>query len=135
MATMQSFRADSQPSNDADLIRQGSLVINLEGFSATVNGRHVRLTLAEFLILVDLARHPHQVRDRQSLAAALQHRGSHFAAQRSERSLDTHIARLRSKLREAGYDCIKTMRFVGYRLTPDELPPTAESSPEPQNNA
>jgi hypothetical protein len=36
----------------------------------------------------------------------------------SPRSVDTHIARLRAKLRYAGYDCIKTMRFVGYRFVP-----------------
>ncbi|HTE85473.1 MAG TPA: winged helix-turn-helix domain-containing protein [Dehalococcoidia bacterium] len=132
---MEIFRAPSEPSNEADLIRLGALLIDVAGFQVTINGRHVPLTLAEFLILLDLARHPHQVRDRQALAAALKQHGTPFdTAPASERSLDTHIARLRSKLREAGYNCIKTMRYVGYRLTPDGLSTTAESTQEQQDD-
>lgn len=111
---------------DAEVIDFSPLVIDLAGFSVSVNGHDIGLTLAEFLILVELARHPRQVRDRRALGAALREHGPPFHdSQPLPRGLDTHIARLRAKLRRAHCDCITTMRFVGYRF----VPPGTEESP------
>jgi DNA-binding response OmpR family regulator len=38
----------------------------------------------------------------------------------SGRAVDLHISRLRRKLSAAGYDGIRTMRFIGYRFVPVE---------------
>jgi two-component system OmpR family response regulator len=34
----------------------------------------------------------------------------------SERTLDSHVRRIRAKLREAGHDPIETVHGLGYRL-------------------
>jgi len=95
--------------------------LDLEGFALTVAGHDVPLTRAEFLLLAELARRPFHVLDRDSLATALQCGEPGVGpSHASERAMDTHIARLRRKLRAAGVDCIKTMRYVGYRFVPAE---------------
>lgn len=106
-------------SDPAGVITVGPLRLNPIGFSVSVGERDVALTLAEFLLLQELARNPYQVLDRQHLATALRDDAAGTdAAPVASRSVDTHVSRLRAKLRRAGYDCIKTMRFVGYRFVP-----------------
>jgi hypothetical protein len=39
------------------------------------------------------------------------------------RAVDILIFRLRGKLGRAGYDCIETIRFVGYRFVPRDRVP------------
>jgi two-component system, OmpR family, response regulator ChvI len=109
--------ADPRPGASTH-ISVGPMNIDPEGFAVTIDGRDVSLTLAEFLLLQELASHPFQVLDRVRLSAALR---EHSLAQpaASGRAVDTHISRLRAKLRDAGYDCIRTMRFVGYRFVPE----------------
>lgn len=99
-----------------EVMTLGALRLDPAGFSVTVDGNDLSLTLAEFLLLRELARNPYKVLGRERLAAALREDPSEPAT--SPRSVDTHISRLRKKLRNAGYDCIKTMRFVGYRFVP-----------------
>jgi len=106
------------PKGDPGAITMGALRLDPAGFSVTVDGRDLALTLAEFLLLQELARHPYQVLSRERLASALREYGSTSEPSPSSRSVDTHVSRLRAKLRSAGYDCIKTMRFVGYRFVP-----------------
>ena len=36
------------------------------------------------------------------------------------RVVDIHVSRLRKKLAQAGCDCIRTMRYVGYRFVPPD---------------
>lgn len=118
---MQGLGPERQFFTDRDVIRVGLLELDPEGFSVRLNGRDVTLTLAEFLLLHEFVRHPHQVLSRERLVALVrEHAAAPARAGGSARSVDTHIARLRRKLRKAGFDCIKTMRFVGYRLVPPE---------------
>ncbi len=107
--------------NGAELMKFGPLTLNLRGFSVGVEGRDVQLTYAEFLVLVTLARDPYSVIGRETLMRAL----AEASAGRnplgaSPRAVDTHIARIRKKLSDAGCDCIRTMRNVGYRFVPPE---------------
>jgi DNA-binding response OmpR family regulator len=116
---MQSRTPDQGLAAESTPICFGPLCLNPEGFSVSVGERDVALTLAEFLLFQELARHPFQVLDRQRLVGVLRESiASADAAPSSSRAVDTHISRLRAKLRRAGYDCIKTMRFVGYRFVP-----------------
>jgi DNA-binding response OmpR family regulator len=65
---------------------------------------------------------PYQVLTRERLAAVFQSdvlRRSPGPLP-SVRAIDTHISRLRGKLHKAGFDCIRTMRHVGYRFVPPE---------------
>jgi DNA-binding response OmpR family regulator len=113
---MQGPIREQELSTSAAVLTMGALRLDPEGFSVTVDGSDLALTLAEFLLLRELASHPYQVLGRERLAAALREHTSDPVP--SARSVDTHISRLRRKLHLAGYDCIKTMRFVGYRFVP-----------------
>ncbi|MDE0055877.1 MAG: winged helix-turn-helix domain-containing protein, partial [Gammaproteobacteria bacterium] len=72
-------------------------------------------TRTEFGMLATLARHAGDTVDRETLM-----RGA-YPRRRvvSDRTIDSHIRRLREKLRAAGADPIRTMHGVGYRLSWD----------------
>jgi DNA-binding response OmpR family regulator len=99
----------------------GPLLLNLRGFSVSVEGRDVPLTYAEFLLLMTLARDPYSVIGREPLMRVLSEASlGRKSLAVSLRAVDTHIARIRKKLADAGCDCIRTMRNVGYRFVPPE---------------
>jgi DNA-binding response OmpR family regulator len=100
-------------------VAYGPLVLDVGGFTVAISGRDVSVTFTEFLLLRELALQPNRVLDRAELAGVLNGRGvGARVTQASLRTVDLHISRLRKKLSVAGYDCIKTMRFVGYRFVP-----------------
>jgi DNA-binding response OmpR family regulator len=108
-------------------INHGSFRLDLHGFAVSVNGQDVPLTYSEFLLLKELAGNPNRYFDRGALQAVLDARSAEakdlrYAASgpATARSVDLHISRLRRKLKQCGYDCIRTMRFVGYRFVPAE---------------
>ena len=76
-----------------------------------VGGQQVRLTRSEFDLLLALALAQGTVLERHELARAT------GRVHLSDRSLESHISRIRLKLRAAGTpDCIESVRSVGYRL-------------------
>jgi DNA-binding response OmpR family regulator len=100
-------------------LQSGSLTLDLDGFAVFVDGRNVRLTLSEFILLKTLALQPYRVFDRAALHDAIvEVLPSEARPAPDLRLIDRHIARLRKKLHEAGCDCIETMRFTGYRFVP-----------------
>lgn len=117
---MPSLSPESEP--ESGVITFGPLRLDPNGYSVTVAGRDVALTLTEFLLLEALMESPYQVLTRVRLAVVFQsealRRSQGPAA--SVRAIDTHISRLRAKLHDADYDCIRTMRHVGYRFVPQE---------------
>ncbi len=76
----------------------------------TVDAAAVTLTAAEWKILEHLLRHAGQVIDRDRLLGA----GLDYLAEGSERTIDTHIKNIRTKLGESGW--IETVRGFGYRF-------------------
>lgn len=97
----------------------GPLRLDLSGFAVAVAGQDIAVTVTEFLLLKALALQPYRVLDCAALAASVYAHGHGQAPQpMSPRAVDLHISRLRRKLLQAGYDCIRTMRFVGYRFVP-----------------
>jgi two-component system OmpR family response regulator len=91
---------------------QGPLVVDVQRHEVRVNGRSVRLTATEFSILASLAARPGVVLSRQQLLDAAVGDGVHVA----ERTVDTHVRRIRNKLREQGIAPIETVHGVGYKL-------------------
>jgi len=77
-----------------------------------VNDAEVTLTATEFEMLRALLRAPGRVLRRDTLAEATYGPGHHVA----DRTLDSHVSRMRRKLRDAGIDPITAVRGVGYRL-------------------
>jgi len=112
--------------NGESPVRSGSwrkgddtLHIDLDAHKAYMNGRQVELTGAEWEILIHLAfRENRAVSREQILSECL---GYHFTG--SERTVDTHIANVRSRLGKSGW--IETVRGYGYRFAPDD-PGTVE---------
>lgn len=89
----------------------GELVVDLDAHSVVLRGEEVPLTATEFALLAHLLRHPGRVSTRADLLANVWG----YPADDATRTVDTHVAQLRSKL---GADCpIRTVRGVGYGIT------------------
>jgi DNA-binding response OmpR family regulator len=114
---------DDRPRSPDTQLHFGPLAVDLAGYTVTVAGRVVPLTLTQFTIFKALVLQPHRVVDRASLYAALDERPfdyKHGQPPETLRAIDLHVSRLRKKLAQAGCDCIRTMRYVGYRFVPPD---------------
>ena len=94
-----------------DIIRAGGISVDLEQFTARSGRRVLRLTLTEYNLLVCLLRNAGRALSRRQLLDAAW--GEHY--QGGERTVDTHVGRLRKKLGKAGQR-IQTLRGRGYKL-------------------
>jgi two-component system OmpR family response regulator len=75
----------------------------------------VQLTVTEFRLLEVLVRRPGRAYPRDELVS-LAYPGTHHV---SDRTVDSHVRRIRQKLREAGCDPIETVHGLGFRLRGD----------------
>jgi len=105
----------SEP-NAGQVLRAGSLEVDLDSHIATVltEGGPVQpaLTLTEFRLLAQMARAPMRVFARGDLIDACLPGGCAL-----ERTVDSHLSKLRRKLEEAGAPgLVNNVRGVGYRL-------------------
>jgi two-component system response regulator ChvI len=94
-------------------LRVGPLALDLQRYLATWNGARVDLTVTEFLMLHALVRHPGHVKSRKQLTKEGYPNDTYI----SDRTIDTHIKRLRRKFEEAdaAFAAIETVYGVGYR--------------------
>jgi DNA-binding response OmpR family regulator len=98
------------------ILRVGGLSVDCDARIATVDGTPVALSRLEFDLLQTLATDPHRTHTKAELTREVW--GYDPAAAGVSRTLDSHAARLRQKLRAAGPDpLVQTVRGVGYRLT------------------
>jgi len=105
--------APAAATDDADrVIRHGKLRIDLERFEAFFGEELVELTKTEFMLLRTLMRRPGKVYSRDELIRGAYEDQIHV----SDRTIDSHIRRLRNKLYDVGADPIETVRGVGYKL-------------------
>lgn len=111
----------------AELLRVGSLVMDIARREVRVRGELVPLTTTEFDLLRCFLRYPGQTLSRDALMDML--RGVGYAAY--DRSIDVHVKNLRAKIesdtRHPKY--IRTIWGTGYMLTADlpveDVPPGA----------
>jgi two-component system phosphate regulon response regulator PhoB len=103
-------RAEGEQQKGA-VLERGALQLDLERHRCTANGEDVELTAKEFRLLEVLMSRPGHVMTRQRLLDDVW--GSDITV--TERTIDTHLKRLREKLGAAG-ELIETVRGVGYRL-------------------
>lgn len=97
----------------------GLLTLDLHRYQARWNGAPLVLTVTEYRLLHALARHPGHVKTRGQLMDEAYPDDAYLA----ERTIDSHIKRLRKKLDEArgaGPDPIETVYGLGYRFRLDE---------------
>jgi two-component system OmpR family response regulator len=104
-------RAAAEP-GDAKLLTHGALHMDGARHRCTWSGREVTLTVVEFALLQTLLAAPGRVFERGQIVQHAYGRGHHI----TERTVDSHIRRLRKKLSELGADPIETVYGVGYRL-------------------
>ncbi len=100
-----------------ELVRLGSLELDLARYTVRWRGAAVPLTVTEFLMLHSLVRHPGHVKTRDQLMSE----GYPHDTYVSERTIDSHIKRLRRKFEQAdpGFAGIETVYGLGYRYRSD----------------
>lgn len=100
--------------DDEKILRAGSLELDLQRYTAHLDGTPVNLTVTEFMILHALVRHPGHVKTRQHLMQE----GYPHDTFVSDRTIDSHIKRLRRKLDTVApdFDGIETVYGLGYRF-------------------
>ncbi|GAC1634218.1 MAG: response regulator transcription factor [Nevskia sp.] len=102
------------PGAKPSLLQHGRLRLDLDRYQAAWDGREVILTLTEFGILRTLLERPGKVctRDHLMNTAYELHRIV------SDRTIDSHVRRVRSKFAAVGAEPIETLHGVGYKLGP-----------------
>ena len=92
---------------------RGKLVLDPLRHECTWEGKPVRLTVTEFLILQCLAQRPGFVKSRDNLMDAAYDEQVYV----DDRTIDSHIKRMRKKFRQVDgdFDAIETLYGVGYR--------------------
>ena len=94
-------------------LRHGDLELDLQRYTVRWKGQPVTLTVTEFMMLHALVRHPGHVKTRQQL----QQDGYPHDTFVSDRTIDSHVKRVRRKFEEAdaSFDRVETVYGLGYR--------------------
>ena len=96
----------------AEVLTLDNLELNQSAHSVTLDGKPVSLTLKEYSILVKLLSSADRVFTREQLLDDIW--GYDFYG--DIRTVDSHVARLRTKLGEWGMKYIKTIYGTGYKI-------------------
>ncbi|MEQ1568401.1 MAG: response regulator transcription factor [Myxococcota bacterium] len=102
----------THPSADPTVVESGGVKLDTELFRAWSAGVEVQFTVTEFRILEVLLRRPGRVFTRDELVQRA-YEGPHHV---SDRTLDSHMRRIRQKIREGGLDPIETVHGLGFRF-------------------
>ena len=99
---------------EPQLIERGRLVMDPARHKVRWDGKEVTLTVTEFMILEALAQRPGVVKSRNQLLDIAYHEDVYV----DDRTIDSHIKRIRRKLRtvDSSFDAIETLYGVGYRF-------------------
>ena len=92
-------------------ITAGPVTIDVDKSAVIVEGKSLNLTATEFRLLLELAKSPGRVLSREVLLDRVWGNECYVI----DRTVDTHIRRLREKLGRYG-DSIETVRGFGYRF-------------------
>lgn len=106
--------AEGNEEDGAALLRRGRLTLDTGRHRVEWDGREVVLTVTEFLILETLATRPGFVKSRDQLMNAAYQDDVYV----DDRTIDSHIKRLRKKFRavDPEFGAIETLYGVGYRF-------------------
>ncbi|MDO1559445.1 response regulator transcription factor [Brevundimonas sp. 2R-24] len=94
-------------------LRRGKLTLDPARHECMWDGRPVKLTVTEFLLLQALAQRPGFVKSRDNLMDAAYDDQVYV----DDRTIDSHVKRMRKKFRQVDpeFDAIETLYGVGYR--------------------
>ena len=106
--------AETAAESSAKAIRRGKLSMDPARHESMWEGRPVKLTVTEFLLLQALAQRPGFVKSRDNLMDAAYDDQVYV----DDRTIDSHIKRLRKKFKmvDTDFDMIETLYGVGYRF-------------------
>jgi two-component system OmpR family response regulator len=114
-AVLRRFEAateEPRPSSTRALCH-GQLRLDLERHEASFAEQRVQLTATEFAVLAALLERPGVVLSRAQLLQRAYADDLHV----TERTLDSHVRRIRAKFRGLGGDPIQTVHGVGYKAS------------------
>lgn len=96
-----------------ELLEVGALELDQQRYTVRWNQQPVQLTVTEFLLLRALARRPGHVKTRQQLIVEAYPHDTYV----SERTIDSHVKRLRKKFHhvDPDFDGVETVYGLGYR--------------------
>jgi DNA-binding response OmpR family regulator len=106
----------TRPAADAP-VQHGDLELDLQRYTVRWKGLPINLTVTEFMMLHALVRHPGHVKTRKQLHQD----GYPHDAYVSDRTIDSHIKRVRRKFEEVDetFDRVDTVYGLGYRWKED----------------
>ena len=107
----------TQPTDEApgSFVEAAGVRLDPEAFRVFVGDTEITMTVTEFRILEVFVRRPGRVFTRDELVDRA-YPGPHHV---SDRTLDSHIRRIRQKLRACGVEPIHTVHGLGFRLEDD----------------
>jgi two-component system OmpR family response regulator len=111
-AVLRRIGGGAEPAVETSVLAHGELRMDPSKHRCEIRGRELTLTVTEFALLRVLLAAPGRVLSRGQLVDQA-YGGDHYI---TERTVDSHIRRLRKKLGAAGSDPIETVYGVGYRL-------------------
>ncbi|HET7434068.1 MAG TPA: response regulator transcription factor [Thermoanaerobaculia bacterium] len=105
-------QSTSRPTTDVP-VRHGDLELDLQRYSVRWKGLPLNLTVTEFMMLHALVRYPGHVKTRKQLHQD----GYPHDAYVSDRTIDSHIKRIRRKFEDSDstFDRVETVYGLGYR--------------------
>ena len=112
LARVEALLRRSQPRSQAGPVRVGALEIDEDRRSVSVSGDEIDLSPLEFDLLTTLAQRRGSLVSRAELLKEVWG----YRSDVESRTVDTHIAKLRSKIDRGEQSCIVTVRKRGYRL-------------------
>ena len=110
------LREDPEDGGRRAILAHGKLRLDPERFQAFWGSREITLTVTEFGILKTLLRHPGKVYTRDELVDGAYRDHVEVA----DRTIDSHVRRVRAKFADAGGDPIETVHGLGYKIGPCE---------------
>ncbi len=106
-------RAEGSGTSPGGILVRGDLTLDETKHECTWKGQPVHLTVTEFLLIKALAARPGMVKNRDQLIDAAYGENTYV----DDRTIDSHIKRLRKKFRavDDSFDGIETLYGIGYR--------------------
>lgn len=112
-AILKRTQANTTDDLAATTLKQGLLVMDTDAHTLAWDTQSIHLTATEYAILQQFMQHPTRVFTRDSIMS----RAYQFNIHVSDRTIDSHIRHIRSKLAAVGCkSVIETLHSVGYKL-------------------
>jgi len=104
-------RATNSDDEGQKKLSVGPVELDIARHIVSCNGQEISLTVTEFAVLQTMLNRPGQVMTRAVLVEQVYSFDHHI----TDRTIDTHVRRIRSKFKPTGYDPVETVHGLGYK--------------------